>query len=96
MAIINQIKQQFRALYEKKPELLQDMFLLAMTDALSFDAESKAGGMDGAVLKAMGLPENARLNKAAAEVERIRKELVDKTQVLPLGRVHSFCFLTAK
>ncbi len=35
VALINQVKQQFRALYEKKPELIVPLFRLAVTDALS-------------------------------------------------------------
>jgi hypothetical protein len=35
VAFINQVKQQFRALYEKKPELIVPLFRLAMTDALT-------------------------------------------------------------
>ena len=81
VAIINQIKQQFRALFEKKPELLVPTFQLAMLDALSFNAETKEGGMDGSILYRVDQPEYAKLKPAASEIERIRSELVDKTQV---------------
>ena len=81
MAIINQIKQQFRALFEKKPELLVPVFQLALIDALSFNKETKEGGMDASILYRIDQPEYAKLKPAAAEIERIRGELVDKTQV---------------
>jgi hypothetical protein len=81
VAIINQIKQQFRALFEKKPELLVPTFQLAMLDALSFNAKTNEGGMDGSILYRIDQPEYAKLKPAAVEVERIRSELVDKTQV---------------
>ncbi len=40
VALINQVKQQFRALYEKKPELIVPLFRLAVTDALSVRSSS--------------------------------------------------------
>jgi hypothetical protein len=52
-----------------------------MLDALSFNAETKEGGMDGSILYRVDQPEYAKLKPAAVEIQRIRGELVDKTQV---------------
>jgi hypothetical protein len=68
VALINKVKQQLRALFEKKPELLVPFFRLALTDALSFDKASGVGGLDGSVMKKLELPENADLAEAAKEV----------------------------
>ena len=40
VSLLNKIKQQFRALYEKKPELLVPMFKIAVADALTVQAMS--------------------------------------------------------
>jgi hypothetical protein len=52
-----------------------------MTDALSFNKETNEGGMDGSIIYRIDQPGYAKLKAAAAEVERIRADLVDKTQV---------------
>jgi hypothetical protein len=68
VALINKVKQQLRALFEKQPELLVPFFRLALTDGLSYDKTTGEGGMDGSVMKKMDLPENAALVPAAKEV----------------------------
>eukprot|EP00290_Baffinella_frigidus_P014521 CAMPEP_0180144674 /NCGR_PEP_ID=MMETSP0986-20121125/17104_1 /TAXON_ID=697907 /ORGANISM="non described non described, Strain CCMP2293" /LENGTH=391 /DNA_ID=CAMNT_0022088683 /DNA_START=76 /DNA_END=1251 /DNA_ORIENTATION=- len=81
VALINKVKQQLRALFEKRPELLVPFFRLALTDGLSYVKATGKGGMDGSVMKKMDLPENADLLPAATEVARIKKELGRQTEV---------------
>ena len=79
VAFINKVKQQFRALYEKKPELLPLMVRVAMTDCLTFDKATGEGGGDGSILKrADQYPD---LKPALDEVIRIKGELQRQIEV---------------
>uniref|UniRef100_A0A7S0W1W4 Plant heme peroxidase family profile domain-containing protein n=1 Tax=Hemiselmis tepida TaxID=464990 RepID=A0A7S0W1W4_9CRYP len=80
VALINQVKQQFRALYEKKPELIIPLFKLAMADALTYDPKTGKGGLDGSVLRSPD-PSLEYLKPAIDEVEKVRKDLVSKTEI---------------
>eukprot|EP00287_Rhodomonas_sp_CCMP768_P005507 CAMPEP_0196724360 /NCGR_PEP_ID=MMETSP1091-20130531/6244_1 /TAXON_ID=302021 /ORGANISM="Rhodomonas sp., Strain CCMP768" /LENGTH=337 /DNA_ID=CAMNT_0042066469 /DNA_START=147 /DNA_END=1160 /DNA_ORIENTATION=- len=79
VAAINKVKQQFRALYEKKPEMLPLMVRVAMTDCLTFDKSTGQGGGDGSIVKmADKYPD---LKPALAEVVRIKDELQRQIEV---------------
>lgn len=81
VALINQVKQQWRALFEKKPELIVPVFKLAMHDALTYDPKTGAGGLDGSIVKKKDDPALAYIKPAIEEVERIRETLLAKTEV---------------
>lgn len=81
VSLLNKIKQQFRALYEKKPELLVAMFRIAMYDALTYNKATDAGGMDGTAVKLLADEEDALTVSALKEINRIFKELGRQTQI---------------
>ena len=81
MSLLNKIKQQFRALYEKKPELLVPLYTVAMTDALTYDRATGKGGMDGTAVKLLENDEDPMIKNAIAEIKRIYKELGRQTQI---------------
>jgi len=70
-------------LYEKKPDLIIPIFKLALSDSLTYDAETKKGGLDGSVIRRIleGKSDVAYLQPAVDEIERIRKDLLAKTEV---------------
>jgi len=81
VSLLNKIKQQFRALYEKKPNLLVPLFRIAMMDALTYDQKSGVGGMDGSVVKLLADEADPQMVAALAEIKRIYKELGRQTQI---------------
>ena len=81
MSLLNKIKQQFRALYEKKPEMLVSMFRVAMYDALTYNQKSGEGGMDGTAVKLLADEDDPKMAAALAEIKRIYKELGRQTQI---------------
>merc|ERR1719199_1316631 len=81
VSLLNKIKQQFRALYEKKPELLVPLFKIAMIDALKFNKATGVGGMDGSAIKLLADTEDPAMMAALGEISRIYKELGRQTQI---------------
>jgi len=81
VSLLNKIKQQLRALYEKKPNLLVPMFRIAMIDALTYNQASGEGGMDGSVVKLLADADAPAVVAALAEINRIYKELGRQTQI---------------
>lgn len=81
VSLLNKIKQQFRALYEKKPDLLVPMYTVAMTDALTYDRATGKGGMDGSAVKLLENDDDPKIKSAIAEIRRIYKELGRQTQI---------------
>jgi hypothetical protein len=81
VSLLNKIKQQFRALYEKKPELLVPLFKIAMIDALKFNKATGVGGMDGSAVKLLADTEDPAMMAALGEISRIYKELGRQTQI---------------
>lgn len=79
VAFINKVKQQFRALYEKKPELLPMVVRVAMTDCLTFDKASGAGGGDGTIMSRKD--QYPELKPALDEIARIQEELKRQIEV---------------
>jgi len=81
VSLLNKIKQQLRALYEKKPELLVPLFKIAMVDALKFNKATGVGGMDGSAVKLLADTEDPIMKAALGEINRIYKELGRQTQI---------------
>merc|ERR1719199_560988 len=81
VSLLNKIKQQFRALYEKKPELLVPMFKIALAGALTYNRATGKGGMDGTAVKLLADDEDPLIQAALGEIKRIYKELSRQTQI---------------
>jgi hypothetical protein len=64
VSAINSIKQNCRNILQARPELLPSFFALNLHDALSYDAETGAGGPNGTLRLELDRPENAELHDA--------------------------------
>jgi len=75
IATVNKMKQKIRNAIIADISIAPDLLRLAINDALTFNAETKEGGPDGSVQFEMTRDENKGLEKAAAVIQSIKKEL---------------------
>ena len=76
IATVNKMKQKLRNAILADVTLAPDLLRLAINDALTFDAATRDGGPDGSIQFEMTREENKGLEKAAAVVQGIKKELL--------------------
>ena len=76
IATVNKMKQKLRNAILADVTLAPDFLRLAINDALTFDAATRDGGPDGSIQFQMTREENKGLEKAAAIVQGIKKELL--------------------
>ena len=76
IATVNKMKQKLRNAILADNTLAPDLLRLAINDALTFDAATRDGGPDGSIQFEMTREENKGLEKAAAIIQGIKKELL--------------------
>ena len=76
IATVNKMKQKLRNAILADVTLAPDLLRLAINDALTFDAATRDGGPDGSIQFEMTRDQNKGLEKAAAVVQGIKKELM--------------------
>lgn len=76
IATVNKMKQKLRNAILADVTLAPDFLRLAINDALTFDAATRDGGPDGSIQFQMTREENKGLEKAAAIIQGIKKELL--------------------
>ena len=76
IATVNKMKQKLRNAILADVTLAPDLLRLAINDALTFDAATRDGGPDGSIQFEMNREQNKGLEKAAAVIQGIKKELL--------------------
>lgn len=73
VAAINSVKQTCRNILQERPELLPAFFMLTVHDALSYNAETNAGGPNGSLRFELDREENAYLKSAVDALTEARQ-----------------------
>jgi hypothetical protein len=89
IATVNKMKQKLRNSILQDPSIAPVLFRLALKDALSFDATSGDGGLDGSILYELDRAENKDLDKAVGTILQIKKEL-QRTNVVSASDLIAF------